>query len=226
MGILDKVSSAIDRLRGIKELPKSVRNMLDQHGNDRINFIMLYRAPLDNVSKGFLNAITLGKWDEIRQKGGVDKLFHTYMYINGTHRIEKNETISYKRETPMPSEGVDFMYLSGVYHKNITIAELFSNGEKYMGKDKFLSYDGFNNNCQDFLMGLLKGSNLDTPEATKFLKQDVKKLVENTPAYSKLLGGVATDIAGKASEAFQEIRYKKGGRIFGNSSFNHRRMFL
>jgi hypothetical protein len=62
-----------------KRLPKSVQNYLNEHGDERVNYIMLYRAPLDNVSKTFLNAITLGNWDEIKRKGGVDKLFHTYM---------------------------------------------------------------------------------------------------------------------------------------------------
>ena len=213
MGILDKLSSAWDRIRGIKELPKSVRNFLEQHGEERVNLIMIYRSPLDNVSKTFLNAITLGKWDEIKRKGGVDQLFHTYMMINGTIRLEKNETISIKRETPMPGPGTEFALVPGAYQKNITLNELIANTEKYMGKDRFLSYDGFSNNCQDFLLGVLKGNGLDTPENTKFLKQDVKKLVENTPSFSKFIGGLATDIAGKASETFQEIAYRMGGTV-------------
>ena len=194
-----------------KNLPKKVRKYLEKNGDRYIQTIVLYRTPIDQVSNTFLNLLTFGTWNDIKRKAEVDKLFHTYMVINGEHLIEKNQTINMSNSLPRET-GETEKYVLG-QNPGITINELMANGEKYMGKDKFLSYDGFTNNCQDFLLGLLKGSGLANSGVVQFLKQDVKKLIENTPSFSRYLGKAITDAAGKADEIVQEIIYKQGGKI-------------
>ena len=39
--------------------------------------------------------------------------------------------------------------------------------------NKFFSYDGQFNNCQDFLLGLLRGNRCLTPEAQEFINQSI-----------------------------------------------------
>ena len=52
---------------------------------------------------------------------------------------------------------------------------------------------------------------MSTPQAVSFLKQDVKKLIEETPSLSKYLGREATDLAGAGERIYSEIVDKKGG---------------
>jgi urease gamma subunit len=195
-----------------KNLPKKVRKYLEKYGDEYITDIVLYRTPIDQVSNMFLNFLTLGSWDDIKRKGGVDKLFHTYMVINGKHLLEKNQTINMSSSIPAKTGETETFVIQNPKAGGLTINDLMSDGEKYMGRDKFLSYDGFKNNCQDFLLGLLKGSGI-AEGATQFLKQDIKKLVENTPSLSQYIGKTITDVAGKVDEIAQEIIFKRGGCV-------------
>jgi len=66
-----------------------------------------------------------------------------------------------------------------------------------MGSD-FFTYSGSTNNCQSFILGLLKGSNALTEEARTFIKQDTKHLFDNMPLTKRIMDTI-TDVAAKAS---------------------------
>jgi hypothetical protein len=99
----------------------------------------------------------------------------------------------------------------------LTIAELFENGEKQMGAN-FIKYDAFKNSCQDFVLGLLRGSGLSSSGSDAFIKQDIKKLIEKTPSYSTAIAKSIIDFAGDATNAVSALRDKRGGIIFGRKS--------
>jgi len=64
-------------------------------------------------------------------------------------------------------------------------------------------------------MGMLKGSSILTSEASTFLKQDLKKLVENTPSLSKIIAKGVVDFAGNIDNAVSAVMDKRGGMVQG-----------
>ena len=194
----------------LPKLPKAFRKFLEAHKDEPIVSITVHRSPLDKVSSGFLNALTLGNWDEIRHKGGIDKLFHVYAIINGKYLYEKLAVPVFKMASGSDLNRPENESLEVDPRVRITIGQFMERAMKYMG-EKYYTYDGFANNCQDFLLGSLRGSHVATSEAVSFLKQDIKKLVEETPSLSKYLGKEATDLAGAGEKLWSELVDKRGG---------------
>ena len=150
-----------------------VRNNLSKYGNNYIIQINVYREPLSAVIKGVVDAVA---------NKPFDKLFHLYMVValdnNMIFRIEKNEVVSFKSFN-LNQVKQDAEFISCPINKEITINELFQNGINYMGNDKFWLYSATNNNCQDFITGLLKGSGLGNQDVFEFIKQDTKDIVSD-----------------------------------------------
>lgn len=216
---LGRIIEGVKSLVGIRDLPKSVRNILEKEGNQVITDIAVYRKPVDNVSTTFANVLTLGNWADILKKSGVDRVFHTWSEImleNGKrYLLEKNQTIILKTVPNGISSGAETVSLRNqVKNKKITLNEFFEGGRKAL-KEDFIPYNAFTNNCQSFLMGMLKGSSILTSEASTFLKQDLKKLVENTPSLSKIIAKGVVDFAGNVDNAVSAVMDKHGGIVKG-----------
>jgi len=62
---------------------------------------------------------------------------------------------------------------------------------------------------------MLRGSSILTSEASTFLKQDLKKLVENTPSLSKIIAKGVVDFAGNIDNAVSAVMDKNGGIVQG-----------
>jgi hypothetical protein len=217
--ILGRIIEGVKSLIGIRDLPKSVRNILEKEGDQVITDIAVYRKPVDGVSTTFANVLTGGNWKEILKKSGIDKVFHTYAEINlengKRYLLEKNQTIIMKPTPNGGSSGTETVSMRNqVKNKKITLAQFFENGRKQLGDD-FIPYDAYENNCQSFLMGMLKGSSILTPEASTFLKQDLTKLVENTPSLSKIIAKGVVDFAGNVDNAVSAVMDKRGGIVLG-----------
>merc|ERR1711991_1151308 len=65
-----------------------------------------------------------------------------------------------------------------------------------MGGSKFLPYNGYTNNCQDFIMGILKGNSLGNPTIYKFVKQNTSSIFKNNPVFAGIQKFV-TDLGAK-----------------------------
>jgi hypothetical protein len=59
-------------------------------------------------------------------------------------------------------------------NKNILFAELIGNTLDFMGKNKFFSYDGRKNNCQDFMIVVVDSNQLGSQSIREFIKQDTE----------------------------------------------------
>jgi hypothetical protein len=85
---------------------------------------------------------------------------------------------------------------------------------------RFLTYSAANNNCQDFILYMLKSNNLATPPNILFVKQATQSLF--TPELRRISNTI-TDIAGKADILIQ------GGQVsedtIKNSQIGHVREF-
>jgi hypothetical protein len=174
-----------------KALNKISRETLAKYGNIRITHLNIMRKPIPHVIGRMINLITKGQADQ-----HYDKLFHLALIATVDNKnilIEKNETIninpSFKitNDTEIQKVGLK---------RGSTINELLDKAEKSMGKDRFYLYDGLNNNCQDFIIGVLEASGLLTEQARKFVKQDMETLVKNIPSFAQKIGKFVTNAAG------------------------------
>ena len=191
-GIFDNIKAL---LFGRKDLPPNARNVLKKNGNDQIAYIQVARNPLSTFTKLGMDAISLGDFSRKAKKLPYDKLFHLYMIVtlkNGKNiLIEKNDVIN------MEYRGVRKNAESKrvAVNKSLTLNTMMANTKKYMGK-KFLPYSGFNNNCQDFLMAIMKSNGLGNSDTYKFVKQHTTSIFKGNPTFRKVTDFI-TDLGAK-----------------------------
>jgi hypothetical protein len=65
-----------------------------------------------------------------------------------------------------------------------------------MGNQLFFTYSGITNNCQNFIMKLLKASDIPYSQAELFIKQNVSYVNRNWPSIKNIMN-FTTSIAGK-----------------------------
>ena len=193
-------------------LPKRFRKFIKAHGREPINSLQIVRAPVGRPAQIVVQLITAGKWDELREKVGIDAVFHTGMVINGKYVIEKNEKIEARTDPAYLSQEGAEIFPIDLKGKHIMISELLENARKKMG-DAFYKYDFLKNNCQSFVMALAESSGFLTPDAKQFIKQDMENLIKEMPNLSKWLGVKLTDVARDFGNVFEEFTAKRGGRM-------------
>ena len=212
-GLMKRAGDFWDSLTSSSHIPKTFRNQMDKHKDEPIESIVMYRSPLDRLTTFVANAITAGDFDEIKQKAGMDKLYHTGIIINGKYQIEKLESPSFKNAKPMLSDSDTETYDIDLKGKSITIGDFIEAGAKKMGSADFAGYSALKNNCQYFVKSLLEASGLLTADAKKWVFQDIEKLVEETPSFSKYIMDAVTDTARKVGNAYDALVNRKGGLI-------------
>ena len=212
-GLMKRAGDFWDSLTSSSHIPKSFRNQMDKHKDEPIESIVMFRTPLDRLTTFVADAITAGNFAEIKQKAGMDKLYHTGIIINGKYQIEKMESPSFKNAKPILSDSDTETYNIDLKGKSMTIGEFIEAGAKKMGGTDFAGYSALKNNCQYFVKSLLEASGLLTAPAKAWVYQDLEKLVEETPSFSKYIMDAVTDTARKVGNAYDTLVNRKGGRI-------------
>lgn len=105
---------------------------------------------------------------------------------------------------------------NALYYKNkgpegITIGDMFRNAQNGMGQS-FFTYDMVNN-CQAFILGLLKYSNLGTNESRDFIYQDASDVITALGTTGEAGANWITRTAGKAHQTIQELFMKQGSVV-------------
>lgn len=174
---------------------KKSRDILKLVGNDIIYSIKIIRTPINKLIENVLNVVSLGKF--IKNKS-YDNLFHLSIIINNKILIEKNQSIniSLDIETNSKSE----YYTINWFKTNISVNELLENTRLKIGNDKYFDYNSFNNNCQNFVINILRSNKILDNLAERFILQDITGLIENMPEYSKDLSTGLTDFASVAEK--------------------------
>jgi hypothetical protein len=214
-GLIDKLKekagNLYDALFTKGALPTRFKKFLKQHGEERVESIVVYRSPLDSVANALLQVVSLGQWDEIRASGGHDKLFHLGIVINDKYTMEKLEKLEARTGNSV-LQNREVKTLQVPITKDITINQLVGACAKKMG-DKFTDYNAFSNNCQDFIISLLSASGLLSQRAREFIKQDLKKLIEATPSYMSYVAKGITDTARGAGNIYEAVVHRRGGPV-------------
>jgi hypothetical protein len=183
-------------------LPPSVKDVLRKHGDEPISKLVIIRNPVQKVLTGAMNAVSLGSFSKKFARLPYDDLFHLAIQVttvSGVWSMEKNEVITFS-QNPVAKQDAEYRPIS--LPSGITMNSLMTGSEKIQGKN-FTRYDASNNNCQDFIMSLLKGSGLGNDADYTFVKQDTDTLFANDSFLRKLSrkltnvgASVATAISG------------------------------
>jgi hypothetical protein len=99
--------------------------------------------------------------------------------------------------------------------EGLTLEFILDNARKIQG-GKFFKYSARDNNCQDFILAVLNGSNIGNQSDREFVKQDTKSLFGNMTGLRKLSNTV-TDIGAKVNVITQGkgLSKKKQMKEFG-----------
>jgi hypothetical protein len=210
--VVETVKETVKELiNGRKDYPADQQRIIDKYGDRKITNIKIGRTPLPKFITATLNIVTLGQFDKIIGRSDYDDLYHLFSIItlsDGTQvkiLLEKNDAINMKVVSSYNPKGAEYIDID--VSKDITFADLLNGGRKVQG-DKFFKYNATHNNCQDFILALLRGSSIATSEATAFIKQDVKSLFKNLPKTKKFINSV-TSLGGAVDIIKKKVTGKK-----------------
>ena len=221
-GIIDNVKSNISgykqAIMGQTDYTKPVKDLLKKYGNQTITNMVIVRSPVESFIVSALNVVSLGQFREKMKNRNIDQLWHLQMDITLANRqtvaVEKNEVVNIrvgitdkknqeeKNVTNIPS--------------GLTLNQLMGNCKKYMGNSKFFSYSGKSNNCQHFLVSLMKASSVGNESDYSFIKQSTEKLLEG---YVSNIADSVTTLGAKANILMNGGSFKSfnGDGYFGNT---------
>ena len=164
---------------------KSSLQILHTYGNDIIMDIYIRRSPILSMINSIVKPLN---------NINYDKYFHLDIIINNKIKIEKNERINISIDMRINRNEVSYYQLYNV--PNIKINDFLFNCKYNMGDELYFTYHPFNNNCQIFIMSLLKYNGINDLNAQNFIYQDVNYIINN---YKTLVKGskFLTDVAGR-----------------------------
>ena len=190
-------------INGRNNLPPKVRTLLQKYGNEIISSASVRRAPVQGAIVGALNAVSLGSFNKELSKGDQNTLYHLQFYFSTQSGknfvVEKNEVINMdiNPSTPAKTETSPIVALTS----NLTIQQLMDNTQANMGA-KMFGYSGKDNNCQDFIMGILNGNRIGDQANRTFTKQDTDHLFNssNGSNFLRKISNSVTDLGAKVNE--------------------------
>ena len=198
---VDKIKSGIpipanvtvvkEVLTGRDNYPVKVLSVLKTHGNDTITAIRIKRTPVSKLLTKTLSTVS-SEFGKRLKESPYDQLFHLFLEVklkNKTLYIEKNEVIAItSSQGKRPHEEV--IEVTTV-PQGLTLDTLMNRTKQLMGP-KFFKYDASKNNCQDFIVAILKANKIGTTKDIGFVKQDTKFLFNNLPYLRKFSNTVTT----------------------------------
>lgn len=206
-------------IQGSNDYPPNVKKIMSQYGAQIIKAITLKRTPVDKALTGALNLFSLGKFGERFEKS-FDELFHLFMEIEtqgGTRlTLEKIERINME-VNPKSRPDEETKSVPNI-PSGISVNQLLENARKKMGS-QFFQYDAVVNNCQDFLLNVLKASGIGSEADYQFIKQDTAKLFKGMPVL-KGIAHTATELGERANII------KQGGALTQSANIKNYGMIL
>jgi len=184
-----------------RNFKKGTQSVLNQYGEIQIKEMRVFRCPIKEILKSMLNVLSFGTFNELMRKYGFDKLFHLGLLItleNGVRLVvEKNEEINISTSLPPLKEGCETTPV--ILTKVFTINQILMNTKEKIGDEMFYDYDATNNNCQFFIMNILKSNGLLTSHLKEFIYQNLTELFNELDDKASYMRGImkATTRTGK-----------------------------
>lgn len=193
----------MDLFRGIKkEYTNSAKKGIQKYGNLRIVAITVCRQPIMAILDKVINVISFGKWSRAKKEENFDKLFHLFMLVrfdnNSSCIVEKNEKININGNYKINDQTEQIAVpLNG---QQLTLNNILETALKTVGQDQYFLYHPITNNCQNYILNLLKSSNLGDQDDYTFIKQDVTTLAKKIGKTTTTIMKGVTDLGAKFAE--------------------------
>jgi hypothetical protein len=168
-----------------------VRQFLKDHEKTNISSLTVRRQPIQQAINKAFQVLTAGTWEKSKEELGYDKLYHLSLIVNGDTVMEKNEVLNIGKAKPKSDSAEE---INVPVKGSVSITQFLHNARQNMGDAKYFLYDAFNNNCQVFVLSLLKYNHLLTPDIEKFIDQSAYKLLEKNPSYTQGLAQAVTSL--------------------------------
>lgn len=217
---INKYGKAV--IYGRMDYPPKVRKILKQYGEEIITSYKIKRTPVSSLLTSALSAVSLGSFGKRFGRSEYDELFHLFLEMTTQSgkkiSVEKNEVINMEVSPPSrPKEEVKD--ITSNIPSGLTINELMNKTEERMGKTEFYGYSARDNNCQDFIVSVLKANDIGDETDQKFVKQDTKSLFENL-TFLRKFSNTLTTIGARANVITTGAGYneKNGKNIISHNS--------
>ena len=196
-------------ITGNTGMPPNVKSMLTKYGDSIISDLTIARNPVGSALVSALSVASMGEFKKNLDNSPYDKLFHLKLIItlqNGIKlALEKVERVSLTKYTK-PVKGQEDE--SVAVDKQITLGQLYTNAEIAMG-DRFYPYSARDNNCQNFILSVLKASGIGGERDFAFIKQDTKSLFGDE-SFLRKLSNTITDVGARFNVLMQGGKIRKG----------------
>jgi len=184
----------------LSNYPNSAKKTMATLGDLPVESAEIVRTPISAVLSKFINLLSAGKFEQASKDAGYDKLFHLQLVLNvrstnGQMKkvaIQKTERVQVDGSLTGVTAETEYLNIS-IGNKKFTSNEMLEKTRKRIGDRDFFGYDSFKNNCQNFILNLLKSEGLAGAKETKFLYQDTKAIADKIPALSKKIMNFTTD---------------------------------
>jgi hypothetical protein len=194
---------------GQSDYTANVKKIFNQYENQPISKMTIVRTPVNSAILGAMDTISLGNFTKKMDKANFDELYHLQIEItlgNGqVVTVEKTEVVNIRKGKTKHADKEEEM-VDNI--PNITFGDLMRNAQKLMGS-KFFTYSAKNNNCQDFALALLQGSNIGNDSDYTFIKQNTKQLFKNQGFLNKV-SNTLTDVGAKGNILMHGGSAKRG----------------
>ena len=177
----------------------------------KIKEIYIGRNPIQSYVTKLLNLLTLGKLEQQKKKLHYDDLYHLYMIVvleSGMNLlVEKNSVINIQL-IPLSYKDKSESIIQIPVNKEIKFGEMMKKTQEDVG-ESFFKYDHVDNNCQYFVMNILKSNGLLTTEANNFIMQNIVEVLKTSPTYASTIARLATEASAKLDMLFYGAGKKK-----------------
>ena len=175
------VIEASNYLVGNYGYTNSMIKVVEKYKNKRIVSGIIMKTPVQEVFKTILSNVSSNFKKEF-EKTPYDKLYHLFVVFtleDGTKiLIEKNEVINIvPNAKPNSFANASVLNIFNV-PSNLTIGQMLYTTEQAVGNKVFFHYNASNNNCQNFILNLLKYNGMNTSQSENFIKQNTQALFD------------------------------------------------
>jgi hypothetical protein len=191
--------------------PPSSRAVLEKYGDKPIDLssIRVCRKPLEAVLQKVIKGV-------VRTKLPYDKIFHLSIRFKIEGKIvraDKRETLQIAQDDDMVDTECISVQPSSKTPK--TLNEILENTRKLMGDNKFYTYSATSNNCQIFILNVMKANGITGN--VDFIKQNVNELI---PSFLGKIADLGTDIKSRLGLITEGKGLGKGVHALSMSEIN------
>jgi len=172
-----------------------LKKILNNNPTAKITSFTICRHEIDKIKMRLVKAFVDTKDTKI--------YYHLYLLVhldNGkTFQFEKNPSINIRKKNEKAKQVIEISTIP----QPITMLELLEKTKEIMG-NKYLGYQGHNNNCQLFVLSLVQAAGVLTEQHRAFIKQETTDLFHGKPLLRKFSSLIIASIQSKGGNLIDD----------------------